>query len=183
MKRKPPHVSSLRVRRGEPTKAKGKGVQGASIATMQRLHGEKLRLCKALESIADALPNVDRFNCLVTANSIVPLLRDTHLFEETVIFPVYEDALTLQEADFASIRRLRTEHIEDECFADEVTEQLLGIGHGRPVENAEALGFMLRGFFESLRRHVAFEHEHVMPRVIFADPQTRAFDTGKPTSR
>ncbi|MBZ9798521.1 hemerythrin domain-containing protein [Mesorhizobium sp. ES1-4] len=133
---------------------------------MMRLHDEKLRLCEALESIADTLPNVDRFSCLGTANRIVPLLRDIHLFEEAVIFPVYEAALTGAEASFQSISRLRAEHIEDECFADEVTEQLLGIGHGRPIGNAEALGFMLRGFFESLRRHIAFEREHVLPRII-----------------
>ncbi|TFF20657.1 hemerythrin domain-containing protein [Jiella endophytica] len=28
---------------------------------------------------------------------------------------------------------------------------------------AEALGYMLRGFFEGLRRHIAFEEEHLLP--------------------
>ncbi|NDW04440.1 hypothetical protein GTK09_08345 [Jiella sp. 40Bstr34] len=28
---------------------------------------------------------------------------------------------------------------------------------------AEALGYMLRGFFEGLRRHIAFEEEHLVP--------------------
>ncbi len=34
-------------------------------------------------------------------------------------------------------------------------------GHADPV--AEALGYMLRGFFEGLRRHIAFEEEHLVP--------------------
>ncbi|TIT74091.1 MAG: hemerythrin domain-containing protein, partial [Mesorhizobium sp.] len=69
----------------------------------------------------------------------------------------------------ASIQRLRAEHVEDECFADEITEILLAIGHGERVDNAEAIGFMLRGFFESLRRHIAFEREHVLPLIRIAD--------------
>ncbi|MGX8009993.1 hemerythrin domain-containing protein [Mesorhizobium sp. ORM8.1] len=137
---------------------------------MMHLHREKLHLCEALERIADALPKVDRFTCLAIANSIIPLLRDIHRYEEDVIYPVYEAGLSGAEADLQSTRRLRTEHVEDECFADEVTDQLLAIGHGRPLENAEVLGFMLRGFFESLRRHIAFEREHILPRIAEVDP-------------
>jgi hypothetical protein len=46
-----------------------------------------------------------------------------------------------------------------------LTEILLEIGHGGAVENPEALGFMLRAFFETIRRHVAFEREHVIPTI------------------
>lgn len=35
--------------------------------------------------------------------------------------------------------------------------------------NAEAIGFMLRGFFEGLRRHIAFEREHVLPMIGIVD--------------
>ncbi|RWB97404.1 MAG: hemerythrin domain-containing protein [Mesorhizobium sp.] len=136
---------------------------------MRRAHDEKLRLCDALERIADALPSVDRLTCLSTANAIVPLLRSIHQYEETIIFPVYEEAMVGRNANLASTRRLRAEHVEDECFADEVTEILLAIGHGETVENAEAVGFMLRGFFESMRRHIAFEREHVLPEIGIID--------------
>ncbi|MET3592441.1 hemerythrin-like domain-containing protein [Mesorhizobium shonense] len=111
------------------------------------------------------MPNVDRLQCLNLANSIVPLTRDVHRYEETVVFPAYEAALTMAKASLSSVTRLRAEHIEDECFAGEVTEALLAIGHGEGTENAEAVGFMLRGFFESLRRHIAFEREHLLPRI------------------
>jgi hypothetical protein len=46
-----------------------------------------------------------------------------------------------------------------------VPEAVMAIGHGRSTDNAEVVGFMLRGFFESLRRHIAFEREHVLPRI------------------
>ncbi|MER9722669.1 MULTISPECIES: hemerythrin domain-containing protein [unclassified Mesorhizobium] len=136
---------------------------------MKRAHLEKLQLCDALERIADTLPRVDSLACLAAANAIVPLLRNIHQYEETVIFPAYEAALTGSDANLVSTRRLRAEHVEDECFAGEVTEILLAIGHGETVENAEAVGFMLRGFFESLRRHIAFEREHVLPMIGAVD--------------
>ncbi|RVD12700.1 MAG: hemerythrin domain-containing protein [Mesorhizobium sp.] len=132
---------------------------------MKRAHLEKLQLCDALERIADTLPKVDRLKCLSTANAIVPLLRNIHRYEETMIFPAYEAALNSRDANLDSTRRLRAEHVEDECFASEVTEILLAIGHGKTIDNAEAVGFMLRGFFESLRRHIAFEREHVLPTI------------------
>lgn len=136
-----------------------------SAEMMKRAHREKLRLCDALERLADQLPKVDRLQCLNLANMIVPLIRDIHSYEEALVFPAYEAALTFAEANRSSVSRLRAEHIEDECFAGEVTETLLALGHGEAVDNAEALGFMLRGFFESLRRHIAFEREHILPRI------------------
>lgn len=42
---------------------------------------------------------------------------------------------------------------------------LFEIGHGAAIANPEALGFMLRAFFDSVRRHIAFEREHVLPAV------------------
>ena len=66
-------------------------------------------------------------------------------------------------AGAASVRRLTIEHIEDECAAQDITDILLALGHGGPVDNPEALGFMLRALFEALRRHIAFELEHVFP--------------------
>ena len=145
------------------------GREAVPAAVMKRAHLEKLRLCEALERIADTLPRVDCLACLAAGNAIVPLLRNIHQYEETVIFPVYEAASTGSDANLASTRRLRAEHVEDECFAGEVTEILLAIGHGKPIDNAEAVGFMLRGFFESLRRHIAFEREHVLPMIGFVD--------------
>ena len=37
-----------------------------------------------------------------------------------------------------------------------------------PDPLAEALGYMLRGFFEGLRRHIAFEEEHLVPLLATA---------------
>lgn len=133
--------------------------------TVERGYVEALRFCDLLEEVADTLPDrVDRFKCLTIAAALSPLLDSVHQFEEEVVFPIY--AARCGESDSsASLRRLSSEHVADECFADELTEVLLSIGHGTPVQNPETVGFMLRGFFESMRRHIAFEREHVLPVI------------------
>ncbi|CAN5483884.1 hemerythrin domain-containing protein [soil metagenome] len=132
-------------------------------------HGEKLRLCDALEAVADSLPaRVDLLKCLRIANELVPLLRESHRYEEEYVFPVFERGAAGVAGRLSSIRRLKAEHVEDECAAQDITDALFSIGHGAPVENPEALGFMLRSFFETLRRHIAFERDHVLPAVVAA---------------
>lgn len=133
-----------------------------------RWHDQKMRICDELEAIADGLPSrVDRLKCLLVANELVPLLRMCHSYEEEYVFPAF--AGDSDAARTASIRRLKAEHVEDECAAQDLTDTLLAIGHGGAVANPEALGFMLRGFFDSLRRHVAFEREHVLPKLPAGD--------------
>ena len=143
-----------------------RGAEGAvPCLDIARVHRGKLHLCAAMEAIADALPAaVDRMECLHIASELVPLLREAHRYEEETIFPVFEEMQGPgRPARAASVRRLRAEHVEDECAAQDLTEVLLEVGHGAAIDNAEALGFMLRAFFETLRCHIAFEREHILP--------------------
>lgn len=129
---------------------------------MTRAHAEKLRLCDALEAIADDLPSrVDRLQCLAVASSLVPLLRECHRFEERIVFP----AFSRSDGGQAVVARLTAEHVEDDCAAEDLSEALLAHGHGGPIENPEALGYMLRALFGSMRRHIAFERDHLLPRM------------------
>lgn len=126
---------------------------------MRRGHDELLRLCDSLEAIADSLPtNLDQLQCLAAAENLEPLLSACHRFEEANVFPAYFDATG--RAD--TIARLRQEHLEDSAAANELAEVLRGAGSGHSVQNCEALGYMLRAFFGSMRRHVAFERDHVL---------------------
>lgn len=130
---------------------------------MARAHEEKLKLCDALEAMADDLPSrVDRLRCLAVANTLLPLLRECHRFEEEIVFPSVARASGGQ----AIVARLKAEHLEDDCAAEDISERLLAHGHGHPIENPEALGYMLRALFGSLRRHIAFERDHLLPRVM-----------------
>ncbi|MCV0397176.1 MAG: hemerythrin domain-containing protein [Rhizobiaceae bacterium] len=129
---------------------------------MDARHSAKLQVCDVLEAIADSLPQrIDRHACLWAAASLLPVLRDAQAFEEREFFP----AFGADNRQAATLRRLRAEHVEDVALAEELTETLLRLGHGGQEANPEALGYMLRAFFESVRRHVAFEREHVVPIV------------------
>lgn len=127
-----------------------------------RAHERKLRLCDALEAIADDLPSrVDPLLCLDVASSLVPMLRASHRFEEEVVFP----AFARTETEERIVARLRAEHLEDECLAEDLSEALLARGHGGEIANPEAFGYMLRALFEALRRHIAFERDHLLPAL------------------
>ncbi len=129
---------------------------------MARAHAEKSKLCDALEAIADALPFcVDRLQCLSVASSLVPLLRESHRFEEETVFPAFGRGRPADQ----TIARLKSEHFEDAGAAEDLSEALLAHGHGQPIDNPEALGYMLRALFESMRRHIAFERDHILPAI------------------
>ena len=123
-------------------------------------HAEMLELCAALEEIADSLPaSINKQNCICVARAVLPLIRKNHRYEEDVLFARVERSADRSGELAATLSRLRFEHFEDECFAEELTERLLLLGAGTADVNMEATGYMLRGFFEAVRRHVAFERE------------------------
>lgn len=136
--------------------------QGGPVVLMHHAHATKLALCDRLEAIADALPsNVSRSECEAVARSIGPLLESAHRFEEDAVFPLCEVLSGHSLAVAGSLERLRAEHREDTSYGEEVAEALLQFGTDQRVLGAETLGFMLRGFFGALRRHIAFERDYV----------------------
>lgn len=141
-----------------------KSAHGESpISALRKAHDEQLRLCDRLEEIADSLPDgVNRQKCIYASRALGPMIRDAHRFEEDVVFPMIADRLKDDQTMPATLSRLRSEHCEDECFAEELSEALHALGTGRAEINIEATGYMLRGFFEATRRHIAFESEHLL---------------------
>lgn len=125
-----------------------------------------LELCDALEQIADQLPeNLECQQCIEVAGSIYPTVKQSHEFEEKSLFPLLIDETQPDEETCKTIQRLHAEHWEDESFAFEVQDALIEFAQDPKHSNVEALAYMLRGFFEGVRRHVAFEWEHVVPTV------------------
>ncbi len=152
---------------------------GNPVEAFFRAHDDQLALCQALEEIADSLPDqVDRQKCMLAARQIWPLLRGVHSFEEKIIFPALADRLAHVDGIDETIARLKSEHAEDECYAEELTDTLLLLGAGDRGVNFDAVGYMLRGFFESVRRHVAFEREIVLRLARGSETTT---DTGRQT--
>jgi hemerythrin-like domain-containing protein len=134
-----------------------------SLDWLKQAHNAQLSLCTALEEIADSLPaNINRQKCIYAAKSLIPLINGIHRYEEEALFPMLENRNAGEQELAEAIARLKFEHVEDECFAEELTDTLTRLGSGDATVNAEAAGYMLRGFFESIRRHIAFEQQFML---------------------
>lgn len=135
-----------------------------ALASLGRSHDDMLHLCDELEDIADSLPlNIDRQRCLHVGRSVCRTVVEAHRLEEKLLFPALEPLCTTLKTMPATLERLRFEHYEDMCFAEELQDALLALGKGESRLSNDATGYMLRGFFESVRRHIAFERELLTP--------------------
>lgn len=139
----------------------------AGIAlTLQHHLQEQARFCDRLETMADRLPDaIDERDCLLMAQNVVPLIKRAHDFEERIVYPLLLSLPDTAEDLKSSIERLKFEHLGDEEFAGDLGASLRQFVTNRGATNVESLAWMLRGFFESVRRHIAFEREHILPLV------------------
>ncbi|MFD0917002.1 hemerythrin domain-containing protein [Pseudahrensia aquimaris] len=130
-------------------------------------HQRQLSLCSELESIADGLPDhADTQHMLVVSRSLYSTVKAAHDFEEKRVFPFLQAMGLEDEAMAQSLERLRFEHWEDESFAEELSDGLRRQVMQGDEHSSETLSYMLRGFFEGIRRHIAFEVEHVLPIMM-----------------
>lgn len=136
----------------------------APAKKLEKNHLKLLALCNELEQIADRLPNdIDRNACLRIGRTVTALTASAHRVEEDALFPALLAHLPHQVELVATLDRMRREHYSDKCHAEEVEDALVSLGEGRPRLSADALGYLLRGFFEAQRRHIALVHEMILP--------------------
>ncbi len=99
--------------------------------------------------------------------AVLPMLRvdlAVHIRdEEEGLFPLLRQR-ALPSDNFDEIAEvLSLEHASDEGFAEEIVDQLESLKDGKRPHNPDMLGYMLRGFFETQRRHLAWEDAVVLP--------------------
>ncbi|MEM8650737.1 MAG: hemerythrin domain-containing protein [Pseudomonadota bacterium] len=136
------------------------------IGEINHHHQKQLDLCQRLERVADSLPdNIDRQECLSISWQIYPIVKEAHRFEEETLFPL----LTMEKDDNStlsnSLERLKFEHWEDESSAEDISLSLRQMISEPASANVEKISYMLRGFFEGLRRHIAFETDHLLAKL------------------
>ncbi len=131
---------------------------------VQSNHQSLLLMCDLLEGIADGLPSrVDRHECLVLAGALAPMLHRIQEYEERALFQRLLGWKQLAPEIVETIRRLRAEHQTDLSYAEDVQAMLRAYGEDRLYPSGDTAGYMLRGLFESLRRHIAFEQQLLVP--------------------
>lgn len=117
------------------------------LARMMAAHARLRAVCARLEAYADALPvrpadAEAHAVCRDLRAVLVSYPRD----EDAVIDSLVEDTRT-DPLTAAVVKRLRARHASDAIQADDILAAL----SGDTVPCAEALGYMLRSFFEGCR--------------------------------
>jgi hemerythrin-like domain-containing protein len=139
-------------------------MQRNPLEIIEHAHLAQKELCDALERIADGLPDdVDRRLCGWAAASLkfdVPL---HHRDEDEALFPMLRRRTEPSDGMDAILDRLSSEHDADTDLGGELVEWLEHLAEGKRLANPEMVGYMLRGFFASYRRHIHWENTLVMP--------------------
>ena len=131
---------------------------------IESTHRMQLLLCDTLEKIADGLPLcVDGNLCRQAIETLRVDFPLHHLDEEKGLFPLIERRAAPADHLDRILDRLAQEHKKDEGYSAELIESLELLSQGKRPANPDMVGYMLRGFFESYRRHIQWEDAVVMP--------------------
>lgn len=134
------------------------------LEIIEHAHLAQNELCDALERIADGLPDdIDKRICAWSAAQLkfeVPL---HHRDEDEALFPQLRRRAWPSDGMDAILDRLSREHDSDTDLGSELVEWLDQLAEGKRLANPDMVGYMLRGFFESYRRHINWENTLVMP--------------------
>jgi len=137
--------------------------RGHPLTRIEHEHAVQRALCDSLERIADGLPHsID----LPLAAAAVPLLRDAlplHMaMEEQVLFPFLRLRAAPEDNIDGILGQVEGEHEIDRSLALEIAARLEEMVEARSAANPNVLGYLLRGFFETKRRHMSWENNVVL---------------------
>ncbi|MBL8906238.1 MAG: hemerythrin domain-containing protein [Rhizobiales bacterium] len=139
-------------------------VKRNALDLIEHEHRIQAQICDTLELIADSLPDcVDKRLCAQVACALREELPLHHRDEECGLFPLIEERALPGDGIAEILARLAMEHATDESFASELLESLDILSEGRELKNPDMVGYMLRSFFESYRRHLHWENAVVLP--------------------
>lgn len=126
----------------------------ADRGALNAAYDDMLALCEGLETLADALPGrIDAALCNRLIEQLEPALKKLQAAERDLLFPL------LFASGPEAVERRETAHAIDAAAAAEVADALRALMRGEARPSPDALGYLLRSFFDSMRRHVATERE------------------------
>lgn len=134
------------------------------LAIIAEEHALQRELCDLLEAIADGLPAViDRALAQVSVSILESTVPRHMRLEEDALFPLLRLRIAPDHALHSALACLEDEHDRDGATLLEVTDALRSVIEQGRAANPDMLGYLLRGFFESQRRHIAWEDQVVLP--------------------
>jgi len=134
------------------------------LDVLEHEHLRQKWLCEVLETIADGLPG--KLDAALARQAVDILKAEAplhHEQEETCLFPLLTQRAQPEDNIEAVIRQLTREHLADDTYSSDLVHLLEDMAEGNRPINPEMAGYMIRGFFESYRRHIAFEDLVILP--------------------
>ncbi len=127
-------------------------------------HTHQLQVCDILEHLADGLPDNAEAHLASVAQRAISSAWPKHVqFEEEVLFPLLGNHVGREPQIRLTIEQLSREHASDLGSDEELIDVLRELSIGRRPGNPEMVGYMLRGYFGTLRRHVQWENAFLIP--------------------
>ncbi|MGO9543679.1 MAG: hemerythrin domain-containing protein [Rhodomicrobium sp.] len=143
----------------------------AFLAALERDQRRLLRLCSALEKVADGLPRSRDSAKTSRVLSILNAAFQRHmLLHEKCLFPLIRSLAGSSASIEPVLAQLQFEHASDHGLVLEIISAFLNSREAQP--GTHALGYLLRSFFENYRRHHAWES-----RILY--PVARQYLTGR----
>lgn len=132
----------------------------SGMPTIEDDHAAQLELCRQLEEIADSLPDdVDAAQCQAVATMLHTTMASVDQYFRTHLSKAAAcEGMVLIDLKRMT-ERLAQENRQDLDAAEDLADLLQAMAQNRARVPAEALGYMLRGFFQSRRRRIALEQE------------------------
>jgi len=154
----------------------------AFLEMLERDQRRLLRVCAALEKVADGLPESSRQPTTARVLSFLGSAFERHAFlHEKCLFPLIRSLADAQASIEPILAQLESEHASDHGLVLEITSAFLS-GSGKGGIDVHVLGFLLRLFFENYRRHQSWERnilypvarQHLSSRTLAAQDEHRA---------
>ncbi len=138
----------------------------AILSLLQRDQMRLLRLCTALETIADGLPGSGSQQRTAKVLAFLDKAFARHLFiYEKCLFPMIRSLEEKNEPLELILQELEFEHAADRGLIVEIASAFMGRHERNGELNSQMLGYLLRAFFENCRRHCAWERNIVLPII------------------
>lgn len=151
---------------GKPRSGKDREpvLRGNPLTLLADTVGEREMLCDQLEAIADSLPNsLDRTVVLSATRFLRHKVPAYHRDERDCLFPMLERRAPQSFGMNGIAMMMQNCQVDDEDYAFELADILETLADQQRVGNPDATGYMLRGFFQSYRRYLAWQRLTILP--------------------
>ncbi|WP_417519446.1 hemerythrin domain-containing protein [Minwuia sp.] len=134
--------------------------------TLADEHDLVRHICDELERVADALPDMPTASVIGTLVLALRVGIPAHCTEEERAFRTWLGTGPEPSGPHRrALERLTSEHSENEPLGHELAEALETVQAEGRIRNPDALGYLIRLYFHTMRRHVEWE-EYILTQVL-----------------